>query len=1052
MTLSLPTSRHPSTSLASGPASPTLNFGEDLNRFPTESLHSFSFAHQSEDALHNRQSILKRSIDFMRDKLGWTAVNPGIANVQAKLSGNQEVLSMMDLLSRANLIGQEALQAHGFNSHGPLTGPADLTGEDVFARSFLPQSESPTSIYTPAPLGSQVQGSSAATADSRPRSETNQAVDSQSASKAELEAKPKPVAGQAKPSLKRTFTDLVPLSIQDKLTDALAQPYLAGDGIHTSQIISPKVSTASAIPTHSAGPAPHGHGSRWAPAAQAIFTTEIQSPWTITSANDLACLVFGVTKAEVRKIGILEVVRPERRKWLEEKLRDPEQGSSTRSRGSYSLSQRSSPTPTSNLAMGNGVTARLLSKPPSKHVPRSRRAKTADESASGSNGTKVEKGSPNHQQHKSRGVILCGDIVPIQKRNGTVGAASLWVKEKRGGLIWVLEEIAEDVAYVSVDEVGCVVKAIGATEAVWGNERVRRGMDIKRLIPFIPRRRGTNTGVLDYDLIAEMKSFTARTSNSINIPVAVEQLSGESTFRISSLPHIAGIMVLSPSGLKISSSNAVFSAALFGQPNPDGRHINELIPDFDSLLTIMRKDDGLQLVDGIVIPEHSFRRARASLALRDGKADAASIFLRPSGLPAKHRDGAEIMIDVQMRVVKSEKADTYDENVIEEKSEDGNGVSEDEDPASGLVYALWITYSRQLHATNHGTGPVTPLVSRPATPPHQPSPGQSVASLYPEEMDADEPRLEASHLSTLAEQLKEATSESILNSLDGSPKSSLPVTVTEVAPSDSPTRKSIDDFVIIEDMGQGAYGQVKLCRYKKKNNASKVVIKYVTKRRILVDTWTRDRRLGTVPLEIHVLDYLRRDGYRHPNIVEMSDFFEDDTNYYIEMIPHGLPGMDLFDYIELRVNMDEVECRKIFVQVASALHHLHTKAKVVHRDIKDENVVLDGEGNIKLIDFGSAAYIKNGPFDVFVGTIGKACYCMRCGLRPLLTVYLQITQLPRCWRASRIAVKSKMSGHWASCSTQSFTRRIRSTALTRSWTMTYVCRSSSVRRASTSCV
>jgi protein-serine/threonine kinase len=103
----------------------------------------------------------------------------------------------------------------------------------------------------------------------------------------------------------------------------------------------------------------------------------------------------------------------------------------------------------------------------------------------------------------------------------------------------------------------------------------------------------------------------------------------------------------------------------------------------------------------------------------------------------------------------------------------------------------------------------------------------------------------------------------------------------------------------------------------------------------------------------------------------MVDFFEDDINYYIEMIPHGLPGMDLFDYIELRVNMDEIECRKIFVQVAQAVFHLHIKAKVVHRDIKDENVILDGEGNIKLIDFGSAAYIKSGPFDVFVGTIGK---------------------------------------------------------------------------------
>jgi serine/threonine protein kinase len=90
----------------------------------------------------------------------------------------------------------------------------------------------------------------------------------------------------------------------------------------------------------------------------------------------------------------------------------------------------------------------------------------------------------------------------------------------------------------------------------------------------------------------------------------------------------------------------------------------------------------------------------------------------------------------------------------------------------------------------------------------------------------------------------------------------------------------------------------------------------------------------------------------------MSDFFEDDINYYIEMIPHGLPGMDLFDYIEMRSTMEEAECRNIFRQVVTAVHHLHTKALVVHRDIKDENVILDGEGAIKLIDFGSAAYIK----------------------------------------------------------------------------------------------
>src|ERR1700684_1518588 len=149
----------------------------------------------------------------------------------------------------------------------------------------------------------------------------------------------------------------------------------------------------------------------------------------------------------------------------------------------------------------------------------------------------------------------------------------------------------------------------------------------------------------------------------------------------------------------------------------------------------------------------------------------------------------------------------------------------------------------------------------------------------------------------------------------------------------------------------------------------------------------------------------------------MADFFEDDVNYYIEMIPHGLPGMDLFDYIELRVNMEEDECRSIFVQVARAIHHLHTKAMVVHRDIKDENVVLDGEGNIKLIDFGSAAYIKSGPFDVFVGTIGNYSLPLT---RFLLTLS-QITQHLKSWLGSLTVAKSKMSGPSAYFSTLSST-------------------------------
>ncbi|KAK5165883.1 serine/threonine protein kinase [Saxophila tyrrhenica] len=979
-------SRKSSYHQLSGLASPGFAFTEDLTRFPSESLHSFSFAHQSSETLVNRQNALKRSIEFMRDKLGWAATSPRIASAQARLAGDEELLTMMELMHKASVLSPEGLgpEKTGLGiDRGPLTGPAHLANENVFEKNFLSQSPtgSPDVINEEPEEAESSNSSSTLSPPLREASPSQPPLSTEQLSLSRITTADMSNAGPPerpqRASLKRTYTDVAGYSLQHKLTEALAQPY------HSSQ--SPSTMSTTNAPVFRAPPpvrsgttvserAPHGHRNNQ---AQAIFTTGAKSPWTITAANDLACLVFGVTRAEVRKLGIMEVIAESRRAWLEERLQNPDSGNAPRQgQQQAKASERANeakPAQSSTLAgaMGGGITARLLAKPPSKYSSAWRRSKTEGHRNSSkpipapSEKKEESNGASNHIAHKSRGVLLCGDVVPIRKMNGSTGSASLWVKEKSGGLIWVLEEIAEDVAFLTVDEIGSVIRGNGDISQIWGLERVRNGMDVTRLIPAFPRMKGTNTGALDYDAVARLKSFTARTSNDISIPTTVEPVEGESsTFRVSSFPHIAGILVLDPASMKVSSSNSVFSSALFGYANPDGMAVTELIPGFDGILRMMTDEDDIELVDGIVIPEHSFRRARALLALREGSSDAAAVFLKPSGLPAKHRDGAEIMIDVQMRVVKSEKDST---------PLPLDSIVEDAVPSS-VVYALWITYSRQLHAVNHGVGPVS-TVSRPATPPHQPAPGTGhIDSAVPSPM-APSTVHEENELRNqlLTQQLEEA------KSLQDQQESTSPSS-DDQEPYEHPSpdmscrtikKKRIDDFTILEEMGQGAYGQVKLARYKTRA-AKKMVIKYVTKRRILVDTWHRDRRLGTVPLEIHVLDYLRRDGLQHPNIVEMADFFEDDVNYYIEMVPHGLPGMDLFDYIELRVTMDEAECRKIFVQVAQALGHLHGTAKVVHRDIKDENVILDGEGRVKVVDFGSAAYIKSGPFDVFVGTIDYA--------------------------------------------------------------------------------
>ena len=932
----------------------------------------------------------------------------GIASAQARLSGDQELQGMLELLARAKLVGANNLAGMESSLTGPLTGPATAEeGGNIFDQSFLPRTESPDPYESPRSSPIAVRKPVFAI-QTLPEEHTLALVDDKSKDKDASSLDPSSEASSRTPtdesrttnitsppltrhqSLKRTFTDTGPLHLQHTLMDALSQPYVAGDGLHDSLLLSPTVSHSAASSSfmtstpYILGPAVHGHSSRWAPAAQAIFTTEIESPYTILAANDLACLVFGFTKSEVRKMGILEVVREERRAWLEEKLRAPaplsgsDTGKSDTGTPEQSQSQQAGTiaSTTSLFLSKSGVTASLLSRPNSRQQKQtSRRAQTDDGAGSSIAAARKKnvKGGLHHSSSKSRGVLLCGDVVPIQKRNGATGSASLWVKEKRGGLIWVLEEIHEDVVIVSLDDDARVTKVSGSTGPIWGEDSIQVGVDIGSLIPRIPRQGiDSRTGELDYAEVSKRKYFIARNSGRVNIPCLVERIPGGTDLRVSSFPHIAGIMVLSAHALKITSSNSVFSAALFGQEKPDGRPITDIIPDFDRILQILKEEDGIRLIDGLVIPEHSFRRARAFLALRDGKADAASYFLRPDGLPAKHRDGSEIKIDVQLRIVKSDTpTPAYEENVIEERSdeEDCDDTVKSETQTE-LVYALWITYSRHIHANRQNLGAASPLLSGAQTPMHQPSPGQAeIAS--PVDMDTDEPKKERSHASLLTAHIKAAALKTAAKLIGREPlltvEDKKPEPITEDV--EVVHKKTIDDFVILEEMGQGAYGQVKLARYKKNGN-KKMVIKYVTKRRILVDTWTRDRRLGTVPLEIHVLDYLRRDGLKHPNIIEMADFFEDDVNYYIETIPHGLPGMDLFDYIELRVNMEENECRSIFVQVAKAINHLHTKAFVVHRDIKDENVVLDGEGNTKLIDFGSAAYIKNGPFDVFVGTIG----------------------------------------------------------------------------------
>ena len=67
---------------------------------------------------------------------------------------------------------------------------------------------------------------------------------------------------------------------------------------------------------------------------------------------------------------------------------------------------------------------------------------------------------------------------------------------------------------------------------------------------------------------------------------------------------------------------------------------------------------------------------------------------------------------------------------------------------------------------------------------------------------------------------------------------------------------------------------------------------------------------------------------------------------------------DIFDHLVKNGKMPEPEACHVFSQILSAVHYCHSKG-VVHRDLKVENLLLDGENNIKLADFGFSNFYES---------------------------------------------------------------------------------------------
>lgn len=95
---------------------------------------------------------------------------------------------------------------------------------------------------------------------------------------------------------------------------------------------------------------------------------------------------------------------------------------------------------------------------------------------------------------------------------------------------------------------------------------------------------------------------------------------------------------------------------------------------------------------------------------------------------------------------------------------------------------------------------------------------------------------------------------------------------------------------------------------------------------------------------------------KHPNIVQFTDCFEDETNVYIllEICPNG----SVMELLRQRKHLTEPEVRFCMIQIIGAIRYMHSR-RVIHRDLKLGNIFFDSDYNLKIGDFGLAAVLSN---------------------------------------------------------------------------------------------
>ncbi|CAL8102048.1 unnamed protein product [Calicophoron daubneyi] len=163
------------------------------------------------------------------------------------------------------------------------------------------------------------------------------------------------------------------------------------------------------------------------------------------------------------------------------------------------------------------------------------------------------------------------------------------------------------------------------------------------------------------------------------------------------------------------------------------------------------------------------------------------------------------------------------------------------------------------------------------------------------------------------------------------------------APSTSPqpmpnANSNVGKYRLLRTIGKGNFAKVKLAIHMA--TGAEVAIKIINK------TVMDSTLLKRLKREITIMKVTN-----HPNIVRLLEIIENED--VLCLVMEYASGGEIFDYLVANGRMREKEARIKFRQLISAIQYCHSK-RIVHRDLKAENILLDRNLNVKVADFGLA--------------------------------------------------------------------------------------------------